>query len=84
MKTLWRKNQENPSDRISHAWAPLIFLTYYPVAVGSHPQAAKHTADQLSKQKNTFCPDKSVFSKMYIGPLKRFGSQVGNRPLSTL
>ncbi len=21
MKTLWRKNQENPSDRISHAWA---------------------------------------------------------------
>jgi hypothetical protein len=24
MKTLWCKNQENPSDRISHAWAPLI------------------------------------------------------------
>jgi hypothetical protein len=23
MKTLWRKNQENYSDRISHAWAPL-------------------------------------------------------------
>jgi hypothetical protein len=23
MKTLWRKNQENSSDRISHAWAPL-------------------------------------------------------------
>jgi hypothetical protein len=23
MKTLWWKNQENPSDRISHAWAPL-------------------------------------------------------------
>jgi hypothetical protein len=23
MKTLWCKNQENPSDRISHAWAPL-------------------------------------------------------------
>jgi hypothetical protein len=23
MRTLWRKNQENPSDRISHAWAPL-------------------------------------------------------------
>jgi hypothetical protein len=22
MKTLWCKNQENPSDRISHAWAP--------------------------------------------------------------
>jgi hypothetical protein len=21
MKTLWCKNQENPSDRISHAWA---------------------------------------------------------------
>jgi hypothetical protein len=23
MNTLWCKNQENPSDRISHAWAPL-------------------------------------------------------------
>jgi hypothetical protein len=23
MKTLWCKNQENPSDRISHTWAPL-------------------------------------------------------------
>ena len=23
MKTLWCKIQENPSDRISHAWAPL-------------------------------------------------------------
>jgi hypothetical protein len=23
MKTLWSKNQKNPSDRISHAWAPL-------------------------------------------------------------
>jgi hypothetical protein len=23
MKTLWSENQENPSDRISHAWAPL-------------------------------------------------------------
>ncbi len=23
MKTVWRKNQENSSDRISHAWAPL-------------------------------------------------------------
>ncbi len=22
-KALWCKNQENPSDRISHAWAPL-------------------------------------------------------------
>jgi hypothetical protein len=26
MKTLWCKNQENPSDRISHAWAP--FATF--------------------------------------------------------
>ena len=25
MKTLWRKNQENSSDRISHAWAPLNY-----------------------------------------------------------
>jgi hypothetical protein len=25
MKTLWCKNQENPSERISHAWAPLMF-----------------------------------------------------------
>jgi hypothetical protein len=24
MKTLWCKNQENPSNRISHTWAPLI------------------------------------------------------------
>ncbi len=23
MKTLWCKNLENPSNRISHAWAPL-------------------------------------------------------------
>jgi hypothetical protein len=23
MKTLWCKSQENPSDRISHTWAPL-------------------------------------------------------------
>ncbi len=23
MKTLWCKNQENPNDGISHAWAPL-------------------------------------------------------------
>jgi len=27
MKTLWCKNQENPSDRISHAWAPLKVVT---------------------------------------------------------
>jgi hypothetical protein len=26
MKTLWCKNQENPSDRISHAWAPLNYV----------------------------------------------------------
>ncbi len=26
MKTLWCKNQENPSDQISHAWAPLMFI----------------------------------------------------------
>ena len=26
MKTLWCKNQENPSDRISHTWAPLTIL----------------------------------------------------------
>jgi hypothetical protein len=26
MKTLWRKNQENSSDGISHAWAPLIVI----------------------------------------------------------
>ncbi len=26
MKTLWRKTQENSSDRISHAWAPLILV----------------------------------------------------------
>jgi hypothetical protein len=25
VETLWCKNQENPSDRISHAWAPLIW-----------------------------------------------------------
>ncbi len=24
MKTFWCKNEKNPSDRISHAWAPLI------------------------------------------------------------
>jgi hypothetical protein len=24
VEALWCKNQENPSDRISHAWAPLI------------------------------------------------------------
>jgi hypothetical protein len=29
MKTLWRKNQENPSDPISHAWAPLNYHTYF-------------------------------------------------------
>jgi hypothetical protein len=28
MRTLWCKNQENPSDRISHAWAPLIGTAY--------------------------------------------------------
>jgi hypothetical protein len=28
MKTLLCKNQENPSDRISHAWAPLRWLIY--------------------------------------------------------
>ncbi len=28
MKTLWCKNQENPSDRISHTWAPLTFFLY--------------------------------------------------------
>jgi hypothetical protein len=30
MKTLSSKNQENPSDRISHTWAPLIC---YPITV---------------------------------------------------
>jgi hypothetical protein len=29
MKTLWCKNQTNPSDRISHAWALLRFLRFY-------------------------------------------------------
>jgi hypothetical protein len=46
MKTLLSKNQENPSNQISHAWAPLkayadlrnmkmasIYLIYYPVKV---------------------------------------------------
>jgi len=28
MKTLWRKNQEKSSDRISHAWAPLSKEAY--------------------------------------------------------
>jgi hypothetical protein len=28
MKTLWCKNQENPSDRISHTWAPLTVLNF--------------------------------------------------------
>ncbi len=27
MRTLWCKNQENPSDRISHAWAPLMYAS---------------------------------------------------------
>jgi hypothetical protein len=34
MKTLWCTNQENPSDRISHAWAPLnkfIFTRMYDI-----------------------------------------------------
>jgi hypothetical protein len=31
MKTLWCKNQENPSDRISHAWAPLNCVNKYTV-----------------------------------------------------
>jgi hypothetical protein len=35
MKTLWCKNQENPSDRISHAWAPLKNLS-----LGEQIQAA--------------------------------------------
>jgi hypothetical protein len=26
MRTLWCKNQKNPSDRISHAWAPLTYV----------------------------------------------------------
>jgi hypothetical protein len=26
MKTLWCKNQKNPSDRLSHAWAPLSII----------------------------------------------------------
>ncbi len=33
MKTLWCKNQENPSHRISHAWAPLkpsVFCAAFP------------------------------------------------------
>ncbi len=30
MKTLWRQNQENSSDRISHAWAPLnLVIVFY-------------------------------------------------------
>ena len=34
MKTLWCKNQENPSDRISHAWAPLKYESpsYFSIA----------------------------------------------------
>jgi hypothetical protein len=37
MKTLWCKNQENPSDQISHAWAPLkkvLFNPLYTAEVG--------------------------------------------------
>jgi hypothetical protein len=43
MKTLWCKNQENPSDGISHAWAPLklaksanISKTFFKISFGNH------------------------------------------------
>ncbi len=35
MKTLWRKNQENSNDRISHAWAPLRGLQYWKPVLGA-------------------------------------------------
>ncbi len=61
MKTLWCKNQENPGDRISHAWAPLkgpkreifvaeIFAQIRPVWIG----------DLGTRPKNP--------KKLYLGP----------------
>ena len=42
MKTLWCKNQENPSDRISHAWAPLNLQ-------GRHVKGTENSCNLLVK-----------------------------------
>jgi hypothetical protein len=46
MKTLWCKNQENLSDRISHAWAPLS-SPKADVSLGSRPS---HSTQKLEHE----------------------------------
>jgi hypothetical protein len=41
MNTLWRKNQENSSDRISHAWAPLKVHLHHFSKVKSQKEVTK-------------------------------------------
>jgi hypothetical protein len=50
MKTLWCKNQENPSDRISHAWAPSKLISRVFKCVFIYTIAAKVSFDFINQK----------------------------------
>ena len=59
MKTLWRKNQENSSDRISHAWAPLnckkwvgLFVYLSSLSLAAPTPTCAHCAGDLIRLVN--------------------------------
>jgi hypothetical protein len=67
MRTLWCKNQENPSDRISHAWAPLNEKLKKPFRINKknslplffRKRCAEKLRTELQRTVNTICEDGS-------------------------
>jgi hypothetical protein len=75
-ETLWCKNQENPSDRISHAWAPLMLLATEQLLTG---RAAQHDSQSFSLANRRhgypieYCPAPHTliyFSSRYLSSAK--------------
>ncbi len=67
MRTLWCKNQENPSDRISHAWAPLnVSTTTRLMGMAETSSPVNNSHQSGTEQKNVFFTAVPVFSNYYF------------------
>jgi hypothetical protein len=84
MKTLGCKNQENPSDRISHTWAPLKDVTNVAIMLLQKNVSGRKPLHTVTKFRNykpqVFCVYiyRSVViksagnSRIFIGPFNHF------------
>jgi hypothetical protein len=61
MKTLWCKNQENPSDRISHAWAPLNPVMYSEIS----KEVSARSAEKVGKRKHLIGTTSVAFNGIF-------------------